>query len=164
MNTDPLNLRRLPPLEPPSNLWSAIEEQTRKSHRARWRVWAPAVAAAMVLGVVLTVLMQAPQPGPELGSELGPVDSTGPASPIQAAMAASADLESELRAREQGSVSGFALEHLLLLEAELAWVDLRLAERPQDLGLWQQRSELLAAMILRYAEPVELALWSTELL
>lgn len=158
MNTDPLNLRSLPPLKPPPALWSAIADQTQPPKRRRWQMWAPAVAAALVLAVVISVLMNAPEPPP--GTAIDLVRT----SPIQAAMAQSADLESELRARELGSVSAGALEHLLLLETELVWVDLRLAEQPQDLDLWQQRSELLAAMILRYAEPVELAWWSTELL
>jgi len=158
MKTDPLNLRRLPPLEPPPGLWSAIDQHLHQPRRPRWRVWAPAVAAAITVALVLTVLVQGPEPPHDFAAD--PIRT----SPIQAAMAQSAGLESELRAREQGSVNARALPLLLLLEAELAWVDLRLAERPQDLGLWQQRSDLLAAMILRYAEPVDLAPWSTELL
>lgn len=158
MNTDPLNLRRLPPLEPPPDLWAAIDQHLHQPGRPRWQVWAPAVAAAIAVALVLTVLMQGQEPTQDFGAD--PIQT----SLIQAAMAQSANLESELRAREQGSVNARALPLLLLLEAELAWVDLRLAEQPQDLGLWQQRSELLTAMILRYAEPVELAPWSTELL
>lgn len=149
MNNDPLNLRRLPPLEPPPGLWSAIEQQVHQPQRSRRRVWMPAVAAAIALGLVLSVVMQAPEPNSEILAD--PIRPD----PIQAAMAQSADLEAELRARELGSVSALALEHLLLLEAELTWVDLRLAEQPENLNLWQQRSELLAAMILRYAEPLE---------
>lgn len=158
MNTDPLNLRRLPPLDPPPGLWAAIEEQVQARPRPRWRLWAPALAAVIALAAVVNMLVQAPAPSPEFGPD--PIAG----SPIQAAMAQSAGLESELRARERGRVSAAVLEHLLLLEAELVWVDLRLAERPQDLALWQQRSELLGAMILGYAEPVELTLWSPDLL
>ena len=153
MNTDPLNLRQLPPLEPPPGLWSAIEKQVQTPKRSRWRTWAPAIAAGLALTVIVNLLMRAPGPEPDLG----PAAPTS--SPLQVAMTRSADLESELRVRQQGSVSASALEHLLLLETELAWVDVRLAEQPQDLELWQQRSELLAAMILRYAGPVELAFW-----
>lgn len=155
MNKDPLNLRRLPPLEPPPGLWSAIENQMPTPKRSQWRIWAPALAAALALSVIVNVVMRTPEPDPDLG----PAASSS--SPIQVAMTRSADLESELRARQQGSISASALEHVLLLETELAWVDVRLAEQPQDLALWRQRSELLAAMIVRYAEPVELAFWST---
>lgn len=164
MNSDPLNLRQLPPIEPPSRLWPAIDQRIRSPKRARWRAWVPAVAAAIVLGLVLGVLIQAPQQGPEFGSELAASGSPHLASPIEAAMAESADLEFELRAREQGSVTSEALAQLVLLEVELSWLDLLLAERPHDLALWQQRSDLLFAMILSYTEPVEMALWSTELL
>lgn len=162
MNDDPLKLRQLPPLEPPSGLWSAIEQQLLKPGRARWRVWAPAVTATLAVGLALGVLMQTPAPDP--GGGPAPIGTTSiQTTPIQAAMAQSADLEAELRAREQGSVSTRMLASVLLLEVELDWLDLRLAERPQDLQLWQQRSELLAMLILRYAEPVELALGSAEL-
>lgn len=156
MTTDPLNLRQLPSLEAAPGLWSAIEPQLQPPDRWRWRVWTPAIAAALALAVALSVLMRAPVPEPEFSPE------AVAASPLQIAMDQSAALESELRARQQGSVSASALEYLLLLETELAWVDLRLAEGPEDLALWQQRGELLAAMILGYAEPMQLARAVTE--
>ncbi|MGY6553516.1 MAG: hypothetical protein ACXIUM_03230 [Wenzhouxiangella sp.] len=156
MTTDPLNLRQLPALEAPPGLWAAIEPRLQKPDRPRWRVWTPAIAAALALAVAVPLWIRAPAPDSEFSPE------TKRTNPIQIAMDQSAALESELRARQQGSVSAAALEYLLLLETELAWVDLRLAEGPENLALWQQRGELLAAMILGYAEPMQLARASTE--
>lgn len=157
MKQDPLNLRRLPPLDPPAELWPAIRDQLSRDSRPAKRFslprWMPALAAALALGVLLNVLMRAPE-HPVI------VDpGSAPPKPILAAMDRSASLEAELRARQQGSVSGEALQALLLLETELSWLDLRLAQQPDDVALWRERGELLSAMILRYAEPLELALW-----
>lgn len=156
MSTDPLKLRQLPPLEPPTGLWSAIDKDLKhQPTRPGWPIWSAAAAAALVVVLFLNVLIS-PDPEAEPGLAYQSI------SPIQAAMAQSADLESELRWRRFGSVSAVDVEFLMLLETELAWLDLRLAEQPEDLSLWHERSELLDAMIGRYAEPVELALWSTD--
>ena len=151
MNQDPLNLSRLPPLYPPADLWPAIQQQIKTPRRSSRPRWMPALAAALALGVIFSVLMHAPQPTPEIAPD--PIRPSA----ILTAMTQSANLEAALRERQQGGVSTEVLEHLLLLETELFWVDTRLAERPENLALWQERSELLAAMVLSYAEPIEFA-------
>ncbi len=151
MSQDPRHLRRLPALAPPAGLWAAIEAQLQPAPRARRPVRGLAIAASLALLLVLGLLLQGPDPDPPTA------DHAGQSTPLLAAMAQSARLEAALRQHEQGSVSSAALALLLRLEAELAWLDVHLAESPTDLSLWQQRSTLLAAMIFGYTAGTELA-------
>ena len=154
MNQDPLNLRRLPAPEPPPGLWPDIRAQLEASARPqpRWAMLAPSLAALLAVAAVLLVLMPEPEdPG---------APGIAAATPTEIAMSQSARLESELRYWQEQAVTAANLNSLALLETELAWLDLRLAQRPDDAGLWNQRGGLLAEMILRYAEADELNDWT----
>lgn len=151
MNADPLNLRKLPRLDAPPDLWPAIRDQLGRPRRPRWMVAGPAVAAMLVLAAVLGVLIDAPD-SPDTPDEIQ-------GSAVATAMAHSVDLEAELRQWQQRSVSAQTLHELVLLEVELTWLDLRLEQRPNDPALWRERGALLTEMIIRYAEPAQLAAW-----
>ena len=113
---------------------------------------APSLAALLAVAAVLLVLMPEPEdPG---------APGIAAATPTEIAMSQSARLESELRYWQEQAVTAANLNSLALLETELAWLDLRLAQRPDDAGLWNQRGGLLAEMILRYAEADELNDWT----
>jgi hypothetical protein len=151
MNTSDRNLgealNTLPPLDPPPALWRAIETEmdqrrTRRDHR-RWTLISTSIAAVVVLAVVVGLIgqpaVQAPTP-----------TESDPAL-IQARLV-SAMLEAQLRQQHFGAVSTGAVEALVWLENELGWLDARLASDPNNLELWQRRTELLSEMNRLYGQ------------
>lgn len=143
-----IDFTRTRSMDPPEDLWPAIagELDRRGRHRLVRRI--SALAAAVAVVVLATVLVELPAP------PSGPGEEAVPAGEVTLAdlRATSARLESRLTDQRQSVVDGMALESLLWLEAELAWLDEQLADSPADRELWRQRIELLVELNRRYAD------------
>ena len=176
MSDDPLNLGKLPPREPPADLWNVIEarldaraQQDNAESKLSTQVqtglnWLPMALAAAVsvfaIGLVV-ILANAPDLQPSgqsiLADSSAPIEATALSNAdrssveLELAQTASAMLETRLRQVSTGVVAADQLDMLLLLESELGWVDELLIDRPEDIELWQQRVSLLDEMQQRYA-------------
>lgn len=148
MNNDPLNLRNLPVPRRPDGLWPAIEAvldddaTNAAARRRRRRYLATAVAASLVVAVTAVQFFDARDRGAAVSATANPE--------LQQARAASARLERLLRNQRDGLLDAAAIESLAWMEQELGWLDVQLADRPSDIGLWQQRTDLLAEMSSQY--------------
>jgi len=140
---DPLDLRNLPSAPPPADLWPSIEAALDKPSRRRApRYLSMAVAASLVLAVVAAQFLDVART---------PGTSKAAANPeLQQARAASARLERVLRAQRDGVLDATSIESLAWMEQELGWLDVQLADRPSEAGLWRQRTNLLAEMASEY--------------
>jgi hypothetical protein len=140
-------LRELPPLDPPPALWRSIEGELDRQHSARrqrrWAIASSAVAAAIVLAVVVG-LVQQPAIQPPAMPDSDPA--------LVQARQVSALLEAQLRQQHYGAVNTSTVESLVWLESELGWLDARLASDPNNLELWQRRTELLGEMNRLYGQ------------
>lgn len=151
MNDKPDHQRKfedLPPLEPPPALWSAIRselDQRGRARRLRLGGWLASAAAAVAVLVVVVHLVQFPDPATDPDAMTPAVADAKDSSLIQARQL-SALLEARLRQQHFSAVSSGSVESLVWLENELTWLDFRLASQPDDLELWQRRTELLAEM------------------
>lgn len=138
----------LPPLDPPPALWSAIRselDQRARARRLRRTGWLASAAAAVAVMAFMVHLMPFPNPVTEPAVTESVVAETGEPALIQIRQL-SALLEARLRQQHFSAVSSGSLESLVWLENELTWLDIRLASQPDDLELWQRRTELLAEM------------------
>ena len=151
MNDKPDHQRKfedLPPLEPPPALWSAIRselDQRGRARRLRLGGWLASAAAAVAVLVVVVHLVQFPDPATDTDAMTPAVADANDSSLIQVRQL-SALLEARLRQQHFSAVSSGSVESLVWLENELTWLDFRLASQPDDLELWQRRTELLAEM------------------
>lgn len=146
MDTDPLKLRSLPPLQPPDNLWPALERalDARQSPRSPRR-WVPLAAAACVAMLALGILRLAPQ------EQEAPVPrQAGAGESLQRLQAVSAALETQLGDYRDGVLSAATADSIARMERELAWLDTQLGEQPEDPALWAERVALLGGMVQRY--------------
>ena len=179
MSDDPLNLGKLPPREPPADLWNVIEARLdvqaqqadaesqasvqghANSSRPRWLPMALAAAVSVFAIGLVVILANAPDVQPSSQSMLADSSTSTEAAALseadhstvelELAQTASAVLETRLRQVSNGVVAADQLDMLLLLESELGWVDELLIDRPEDIELWQQRVSLLDEMQQRYA-------------
>lgn len=167
---DPLNLGRLPLLEPEADGWPGVKaalqaDRRRKSFHLAGR-WAAAAGLVLAVGL-FTVHMtrQAPsgadpqltessvgQPGTAVApGESGVVDA-GETPAIADFVALSQTLERRLRGlRDQtGSLSGEAVIYIAELEDMVARVDGAISEDPGSVDLWGQRVNLLLDLEMIY--------------
>jgi hypothetical protein len=141
-------LRALPVRRPPRDRWSAVRAAALAERRRRnwWYAGRAAVAFAATLALVVAV---------RAGREGEPpiTDSTGE---LAVLMEQSQELEATLRAiGPDGRVlNGRAANAVVQLEDQIAWIDARLGEVgrsptivPESVDLWQQRVELLDALV-----------------
>ncbi len=150
----PINrLDRLPALDPPPALWSSIRselDQRALDRRHKNRGWlAAGLAAVLLLSVSIGLLDDRKSkgaPGPGSAASLPPEDPQ-----LVQARRLSAALEAGLRRSQHSSVSSGSVESLVWLENELGWLDMRLANQPDSLALWQRRIELLGEMNRLYS-------------
>jgi hypothetical protein len=140
MNDDSVNLRALPPLEAPDDLWPEIARQLdNKDAAARSRRKVRfGIAATLLLGLGLAFLQQHDRP------------VTTARATLERLQQASADMESQLAEYRQGIVDGRSIDALARMERELSYLDMQISEQPQDPGLWAERTALLSEMIARY--------------
>lgn len=140
-------LNKLPPLDPPPALWRSIENeldqrQASQRHR-RWTLISASMAAVIVLAVVIGLVRQ-PEIRIPAQADIDPA--------LVEARQISALLEAQLRQQHFGAVNTASVESLVWLENELGWLDMRLASDPNNLELWQRRSELLSEMNRLYGQ------------
>ena len=141
-------LEDLPPLDPPPALWSAIRselDQRGRARRLRRSGWLASAAAAVAVIVVVAYLVQLPDPATDPAASAPAVADVNDSSLIQLRQL-SALLEARLRQQHLNAVSSGSMESLIWLENELTWLDIRLASQPDNIDLWQRRTELLAEM------------------
>lgn len=177
MSDDPLNLRQLPAVEPPEELWNVLEARldvrakqssldqppTAGAAAVHARQWLPmALAAAVSIVAIGLVALVANSPvmntpvQPPLTAAYQPAENPALAeaqtpNALLLAQQASALLEARLSRVDSGVIDARHIDDLVLLESELGWVDELLIERPSDTRLWQQRVSLLDEMNQRYA-------------
>ena len=177
MSDDPLNLKQLPAVEPPEELWNVLEarldvhaEQRRfdpspvaGATAAKQRQWLPMALAAAVsvvaIGLVV-VVSNSPVTNRPMQPSLADASQsagnpimaeTGASNALLLAQHVSGLLEDQLSRVDGGVIDARHIDDLILLESELGWVDELLIERPGDTRLWQQRVSLLDEMNQRYA-------------
>lgn len=138
--TDPLNLRSLPQVAPPSDGWPQIRAELVRSRRKRRLATRFGGALAAAAAVMLAVGLYLQQPSP-VG---GPVETPAPQT-LDSVIALSQQLESRVRAY-RGEIGGMPTDALIYqveLEDLIAQVDDELSMRPDSLELWSQRVNLL---------------------
>jgi|GEM_PF-1198605 len=174
MSDDPNNLRQLPSIEPPAQLWDVIEARLEVRANAsvsaqpeskpdganRW-VSLTMAAAVSVLVIGLAVVLNqttnievesdVPLASKNTPHGLVPVAEAAPHSGLLLARRASALLERQLRFNSNQALSAEQIPGLLMLENELGLVDELLIERPDDTRLWQQRIKILDQMNQGYS-------------
>ena len=148
MENDPLGLGGMPAIKPPESLWTAISgeldaaETAARRSKARKRWISLAAAASLSLVVVVVGLLND-----------SPISSPGSSTPdreLAQARSDSARLEQLLRQRRDGVLDAASVEMLVWMEHELGWLDMQLADRPDEADLWRQRADLLGQMTRHY--------------
>lgn len=162
-------LRALPPLQPPRNLWGAIAAdglpETRRRGPAAWPMLG-GLAAGFVLGIALILNMsgrEADRPAPGTTTDLvastpAPASSTSGASQADL-VATSQQLEAALRAlpaapRVTRTSTALTIDALQdrIQDVDLMLDDPRLDEE-NERRLWGQRVQLMSTLMqVRYAE------------
>jgi hypothetical protein len=157
---DPLNLRSLPEISPPDDLWPVIESDLRLQRNRRATVYRAAGGLAVAAAVVLAVglVLREPPAGPA-AQPVQPVASTATAAPVaarggseaasparlDALIAMSQRLERRLRhiRTEAGRLPAQAVVYQVELEDLVVQVDEELSRTPDSMALWSQRVDLL---------------------
>lgn len=138
-------LKALPGLTPPRDRWAVVRDRTlaeRARARRRFGAWLSAAAAASValaigLGSVISPAAQEPDPLDELVME---------AEMLQDALV---NLRPEIRVlsgREAGAVAALE-DRLELLDLRFQEARLRRLPRERLIGLWQERIDLMDALV-----------------
>jgi len=158
---DPLNLGSLPPLNPPSDSWPAIEAalQERINRTRIWRSTAISLALVATIVLVMGLVLRQPQPR-AIDSNLPviaqPADgAAAPASSEQAVeslIALSQRLEIQLRRirAEAPLTSASSVLYQVELEDMVAQVDDELTADPDSAEWWSQRVNLLLDLTRLY--------------
>lgn len=150
MDKDPLSLRTLPPRRAPDGLWADIEESLDK-RRSDWR---PGLAAAASLVAVIGLLTALRLTGFDASeSSLTQQDVL-----LAGARQASVQLEREVADNRSNVLTAEDALALAWIETELRLTDELLADRPKDVDLWIERTELLGEMARLY----DLQDWQTQ--
>jgi hypothetical protein len=154
---DPLNLRSLPLVSPPSDDWPVIETALRERHRHRRLLkitgGALAAAASVTLTVGLILFRPAGLPGGDAGVIQEPIAQADQAAAadaggrnnVETLIALSQRLETSLRhiRSEVGVMPTSSLIYQVELEDLVAQVDEELSMNPGSTKLWSQRVNLL---------------------
>jgi len=147
MNNDPLNLKDLPELDPPGELWQSISQAMDEQgfDQPSRRRWLPVAAVAATAGIALClgVLMQ----GDGLPDRASSQQTT-----LAQLQAVSASLERELSRYRDGVISAASADSIARIEQELGWLDTQINQTPEDPALWIDRIALLDEMNQRYSQ------------
>jgi anti-sigma factor RsiW len=137
-------LRALPPIAAPRDVWPAVRQAAlRERRRRRTFTWSSVAAAAAVVVLAVAVVRR---PGPAAPADMA----------LQRAMAESATMEEVFRSLhpDRRALSGQAASVVAELEDQLAQVDAALNDTlawrrdpGQVAGLWKQRAGLLSALV-----------------
>ena len=154
---DPLNLRSLPLVSPPTDDWPAIEAALRE-HRGRRRllkpaVWTLAAAASLSLAAGLVLYQPGSLPPPDSASaetttaQADTQESSAVEQPstLNSLIALSQRLETSLRhmRADVGVMPTSFLIYQVELEDLVAQVDEELSMNPANRELWSQRVNLM---------------------
>lgn len=157
---DPLNLRSLPEIVPPDDLWPAIETGLRRRRERRAVLYRSAGGLALAATVVLAVglVLREPPGGPAVpslqpdsptaaaqsGNAIGEGETAAP-DQLDALIAMSQRLEGRLRhiRAEVGGLPAQAVVYQVELEDLVVQVDEELSRAPDSVALWSQRVDLL---------------------
>ncbi len=165
---DPLGLRALQPLEPGYDGWEEVAEALQRSRQARrrWQTAGGGLALAASLALVLTVALRdgadsnPAAAGPDRvatmrgGPASLPVKEKPAAEDIEALIALSQSLETQVKALRHGSgpIPAESAVYTAELEDLVAQVDSELSLAPDSVDLWGQRVNLLLDLTRIYQQ------------
>lgn len=149
-------LKALPTFVPPRDRWPVVATRARAERRRRWVHGAVGLATAAAL-TLLTVVALRPD---------GAASTAAGRAALQRAMAQSAAMEQSLRdlSPESRALPGDAAGAVASLEDRLSTIDAELVEPgawranpDRVLGLWQQRTGVLSALVDVHTTRIALA-------
>lgn len=158
---DPLNLGRLPPLDPPADGWPAVEAalQERTERKRVWRSTAASLALVATIVLVMGLTLRQPRQAEVAPESPGLAQQTVPeASPadeqqaVESLIALSQRLEGQLRRIRTDAplTSASSVVYQVELEDMVAQVDDELSADPDSTELWSQRVNLLLDLTRLY--------------
>jgi hypothetical protein len=158
---DPFGLADLPPLDPPTDDWPAIEAALRahRNKRRSWQFTAASLAMAATLILALGLTLRPPWPSAEApgAPAAAPpaeaaVSANGSEQAVDSLIAMSQRLEDQLRRirNEAPLSSASAVLYQVELEDLVAQVDDELTANPDSAELWGQRVGLLLDLTRLY--------------
>jgi hypothetical protein len=154
--SDPMDLRSLPLIDPPSDDWPVIEAalKQRQNRKRHWKQAAAVLAVAATVTLVVGLsLYQAPStpsaPASVEVASLAAEEQAGEGDTgrvtVESLIGLSQQLEKNLRLirAEVGVMPTDSLIYQVELEDLVAQVDDALSMTPESIGLWSQRVNLL---------------------
>ena len=142
---DPLNLRSLPLVAPPSDDWPLIRSALVKHQRRRQVArYSGGLSIAAMLMLAVGLFIHQPAPAPSSAPVSATADTTAPQT-LDSLITLSQQLETRVRSfrSEVGGIPTDSLVYQVELEDLIAQVDDELSMRPDSLELWSQRVNLL---------------------
>jgi hypothetical protein len=161
---DPLGLRELLPLDPPSDGWeeiqAALERDANNPRHGRWRMTLVATAACLLViaGVVLRTESPRPVPaGAKVATNETHAASIEQAETLNELIVMSQSLEQKLRRLRSGSgpIPATSAVYVAELEDLVAQVDNQISAEPDSINLWGQRVNLLLDLAQLYQQQWE---------
>lgn len=146
-NRDPHNFGNLPQLDPPADLWPAIEAGLDTPSRSGMFRWASAASVAAVLVIAALVIQQPEQQTPTV-----PADADSP-SHLERLVTVSQKMETRLSDYRSGSGVMGTIQAGVIAEFEdlIAFIDEQLSDDPKSIDLWFQRVSLMSDLLGVYA-------------
>ena len=144
---DPFEFGKLPQMDPPTNLWPAIDAGLDAPARGGMFRWASAASIAVVLIIAVFVMQQ---PGEQM--PVGPVQSGDP-SHLDRLVTVSQKMETRLSDSRAGSGMMNTDQAGTIAEFEdlIAFIDQQLSDEPESVDLWFQRVSLMSDLLNVYA-------------
>jgi len=144
---DPFEFGKLPQMDPPRDLWPAIDAGLDKpAHGGMFR-WASAASIAAVLVIAVFVMQQ---PGEQLPA--GPAQGDDPGH-LGRLVTVSQKMETRLSEYRAGSGVMNTDQAGMIAEFEdlIAFIDQQLSDEPGSVDLWFQRVSLMSDLLNVYA-------------
>ena len=144
---DPYSFGKMSQLDPPTDLWPAIEAGLDTPSRSGMFRWASAASVAAVLVITLFVMQQ---PGQQMPAGSAQVDDP---SHLERLVTVSQKMESRLSDYRAGSSVMGTVQAGMIAEFEdlIAFIDQQLSDEPGSVDLWFQRVSLMSDLLGVYA-------------
>ena len=144
---DPYALGKMPQLDPPADLWPAIEAGLDAPSRGGMFRWASAASIAAVLVIALFVMQQ---PGQQIPADSAQIDDP---SHLERLVTVSQKMETRLFDYRSGSGVMGTVQAGVIAEFEdlIAFIDQQLSDDPDSVDLWFQRVSLMSDLLGVYS-------------